>query len=261
MKTVKILKKQAKSSLGGKWITAVAGLLAVFSAALLVYLFYATFGWISGAFLVESAQEVDVIVIIKLLVIFGLTFLLAFALMPIINGFFRLCYNIANGREANFADVFYFFKGTKPYFKAVQFNVFTTSKLLAAYFITFLGYNIYRISVIEAMIGNNPSFIITRSVFFAYGFALFLLFFIRIIFSEFIFVDNENARISDISRATKVIFNHHKIDIILLNYSFIPWIALSFFVIPLLYVIPYMATTVATSAKWLLKLYKEGKLV
>ncbi|MCH5298961.1 MAG: DUF975 family protein [Ruminococcus sp.] len=260
MKAVKLLKKQAKASLGGKWATAVAGLLAVFAAALFVYLFYATFGWVTGAF-VTSAQEIDTVVIIKQFVLFFTTFLLAIALMPIINGFFRLCYNIANWREANFADVFYFFKETKRYFKAMQFNIFTTAKLFAAYFITFLGYNIFRIPVIETSFEITTLFIINRSMLFALGFVWFLLFFIRIIFSEFIFVDNENARISEISRATKVIFKHHKLDIILLNYSFIPWIALSFLVIPALYVIPYMTTTVATSTKWLLKLYKEGKLV
>ena len=260
MKTVKTLKKPAKASLNGKWTTAVAGLLSVFAFALFVYLFYAMFGSITGAF-VMTEEEVDAVVVIKLLVLFFVTFLLAFALMPITNGFFKLCYNIANGREANFADVFYFFKGTKQYFKALQFNILTCAKLFGAYLITFAGYNIHRIPVIEANLGNTPLFLINRSVFFAFGSALFLLFFIRIIFSVFIFVDNENARISDISRATKVIFNHHKLDIILLNYSFIPWIALCFFVIPALYVIPYMTTTIATSAKWLMKLCKEGKLI
>lgn len=241
-------------------MTAVAGLMAVFSVALLLYLLLAMLGWITGAFM-TTADEVNTAATIKLLVIFWLTFLLAFFMLPITNGFFRLCYNIANEREANFADVFYFFKGTKRYLRALQFNILTCAKLFAAYLIAFAGYNIHRIPVIEANLGDTTLFIINRSVFFAFGSALFLLFFIRIIFSEFIFVDNENARISDISRATKVIFNHHKLDIILLNYSFIPWIALCFFVIPALYVIPYMLTTVATSAKWLLKLYKEGKLI
>ena len=260
MKTVQTLKKQAKASLNGKWATAVAGLLAVFAFALFVYLFYVAFGLVSGA-IVASVEEINAVVVIKLLALFFVTFLLAFALLPITNGFFRLCYNIANGREADFADVFYFFKGTKQYFKALQFNIFTCAKLFAVYLIFFSAYNICRIPAIEANFENTPLFIIQRSVFFAIGFAWFLLFSIRIIFSEFIFVDNVNARISDIFRATKVILKHHNLDILLLNYSFIPWIALCFFVIPALYVIPYMLTTIATSSKWLLKLYKDGKIV
>lgn len=260
MSTIKTLKKQAKTSLDGKWAIAVAGLLSVFSVVLFVYLFYSMLCWVTCTF-VATEDKIDMIFTVKLLVVFSLTFLLSIALLPITNGFFKLCYNIACGRDANFGDVFYFFKGTKKYFKALQFNIFACATLYAAYFVTFSGYNMLKIAINKTVFEDLPLFIIARSVLFSCGVALFILFSIRIIFSEFVFVDDENARLSYISYMTAVIFKRHRLDIILLNYSFIPWIALCFLVIPALYVIPYMSTTLATSAKWLMKLYKEGKIV
>ncbi len=256
MSTIKILKKQAKSSLNDKWFSAVAGLLTVFSVLLFVYLFYAMLGFITGAF-TEAEEGVNNFLFVKLIAIFCLTSLLFTSLLPITNGFFKLCYDIACGRGANFENVFYFFKGTKQYFNAIVFNIFICVKLFFAYFLFFSIDKIIKLSINQYTTEHT----ILQALLFAFGViaAIFLL--TKILFSEFVFVDNENAPISYISRSTRIIFKHHRLDILLLNYSFIPWIALCFLVIPALYVIPYMSTTFATSAKWLLKLYKEGKMV
>ena len=53
----------------------------------------------------------------------------------------------------------------------------------------------------------------------------------------------------------------HMMDYYKLFFSFIFWLAYCIFVIPGMYVIPYFTTSLGTTSKWLINLYKEGKTV
>ena len=81
---------------------------------------------------------------------------------------------------------------------------------------------------------------------------------VRLVVPEFVFVDNFEANVFEIA---KVITKKHLKDYYKLIATFLVWIASCIFVLPGLYVIPYLTTSMGTTSKWLINLYKEGKTV
>ncbi|MBQ7505599.1 MAG: DUF975 family protein [Ruminococcus sp.] len=260
MSTEKIIRSQAKKSLNGNWTAAVSGLFVLLAEVLLVAVFYSMLTGLTGIYegeKLKSGSEPIVIIILVLTIIF------AFALSPFENGFYRLCYNIAGDRSDGLRDVFYFFSGTKQYFKALQFNIFITLKKLLYTLIGFAPYIIFEI-IKSLALGTNPgasltqAFGIMEAVALAVCAVAAIIINIRIIIPKFVFVDNFEANVFDIARA---ISKKHLKEYYKLIATFIIWILSCMFVLPGLYVIPYMTTSLGTTSKWLINMYKEGKTV
>ena len=260
MSTEKIIRSQAKKSLNGNWTAAVSGLFVLLAEVFLTVVFYSMLTGLTGVFdgekLKPGAEPIMIIIL-------ALTFLLSFALSPFGNGFYRLCYNIASDRSDGLRDVFYFFSGTKQYFKALQFNVIITFKKLLYSIIGFAPYIIFEI-IKSFIVMTNPSDSLTQTlgvveaVLFAVCAVAAVIINIRLIIPEFVFVDNFEANVFDIA---KVISKKHLKEYYKLIATFIIWILSCMFVLPALYVIPYLTTSLGTTSKWLINMYKEGKTV
>ena len=79
--------------------------------------------------------------------------------------------------------------------------------------------------------------------------------------AQFLYIDNPNWEMKSYFKSAKIINKYHYYDNFKLCLSFLPWIASCYFVLPMFYVVPYFTESLATSAKWLIKLYKDGKIV
>lgn len=261
MSTEKVIRLQSKKSLNGNWIVSVSGVFVLLAVIFLIEVFYYSLIFVTGIVdengIKKGAEPVLVIII-------SFTLLFYFALTPFKNGFFRLFYNIADGRSDGLRDVFYFFSGIKPYFKALGFNVIITLKKALYALIGFIPYIICLVfeqilfKFITPTTFTNQVFDIVETGLIVIGVTITLIISIRLIIAEFVFVDNFESNAFVIAKG---ISKRHLSDYYKLILSFIPWILSCLFVLPWLYVIPYLTTSLGTTSKWLINLYKEGKTV
>ena len=63
--------------------------------------------------------------------------------------------------------------------------------------------------------------------------------------------DEESRQAKDFIMLSVAIMKGNKKKYLLLLLSFLPWLALTFFILPGLYTVPYMAVSFANSAKWI----------
>lgn len=253
MRPEKIIRSQAKEALKGNWIAAVSGVFVLLAVIFLIDVFYELLlnltGIISGNTLKKGGE-------FALIIILCATFLFYFALSPFKNGYLRLCYNIAQGRSDGLRDIFYYFSGIKVYFKALQFNIIIMLKKILYALISFIPYFLCLLfelvlftNFIKPTSSTNALFDTLEFVLMIIGSVSTVIISIRLIIPEFVFVDNPEANTFGIA---KFISSTHLREYYKLVFSFAFWILSCFFVLPGLYVIPYLTTSLGTSSKWLI---------
>ncbi len=254
------IKKQARESLKNNYISAVTSVFVIGGIVLILYLIFHLNLLAFNVY--DENLELNTNTVYTNIVYYADIFvigLLAVFVSPVINGFFKLYYELAKNKETKLGYLFYFFKGIKKYFKAIIFN------LIIAVFL-FINLAVWFIPYVAVEIINSFNFIdgsiytVISAVLYSLGIIGGVLTSTRYFISEFTFVDNETEKLSYFFyRFGSKIGKKHLKDIILLIFTFIPWIATCFFVLPGFYVIPYFTESIATSAMWLIKLHKDGQ--
>lgn len=264
MKIEKQIRFQAKDALKDNWISPLSGLFLLIAVnTLLVTLVY-TAGFFMNIFTDEGELKSGCVITYTIIVCSSV--LIAVLISPLKNGFMKICYKLSNGEEADYGDMFYFFSGNK-YFQTLQFNLILAVKIIINILIGLIPFFILNITAwafslqLLTTVTANEIFSYANITLFVLGIIIAVLLSVKIIVSEFIFIDNDADDLAEVFAASRNILKKHKRDINNLFYSFILWIALCFFVFPALYVIPYITTAFATSSKWLIKLNKEGNTV
>ena len=146
----------------------------------------------------------------------------------------------------------------KKYWKTVLFNIYNSLYLIVIsigliilYVICFEFNDIVPMEIASTIMGAGIILATERLIHLT----------LKRITKDFLYADNSEEKFTYYRKVTKVINNRHYKDIKKLFWSFIFWFALCFFVLPIFYVMPYAITSFATSEKWLIKLYKDGKMV
>lgn len=248
MEIEKKIRTQARGALVGKWSTAVAGLFVVFGvisiAACLLFAGVSGFDVYNEDDVLRQGSEPILCAVI------GVVFLWLVIMSPIKNGFYRLCFNITNGRPAELSDIFYYFRN--GYFRTLGFNLrIFIRKLLGALFC-------FSLYILNLFTFQN---VILESLYFGIGVTATAIWFVRLLPSQFVFIEFCGMRVSDVLRLGSRLGSEHLKDYLLLVFSYIPWVLLCFLVLPALYVIPYMNTALATTSKWLINIFKEGNRI
>ncbi len=262
MKTERIIRSQARDALKGNWIVAVSGLFLLLAVIFLIEIFYEALINLTGILSGETIKKGSEL---TLVIVLCAVFLITFALSPFKNGYYRLCYNIAQGRSDGLRDAFYFFSGIKIYFKTLQFNIIIMLKKVLYALISFIPYFLCLLfelvlftNFIKPTTSTNALFDTLEFVLVIIGSVSTVIISVRLVIPEFVFVDNFEANAFSIAKS---ISSKHLDDYYKLVFSFGFWILSCFFVLPGLYVIPYLTTSLGTSSKWLINKYKEGKTV
>lgn len=194
--------------------------------------------------------------IISVTVITSITMLVAISLSPAFNGYLKFHYQLSETKNANINNIFYFFK-KKNYFKTIRFNLYMSLCIMLRTLVVVIPLVV--LMMIVYTLGEKIQLLIFP-ILIIIGVITAVALNLKFILTAFLFVDNPDDKLIYYHSATNKIKSRHYSDILRLFCNFIPWIALCFFVIPGLYVIPYATSSFATSAKWLIKIYKDGKM-
>lgn len=262
MSTEKTIRNQAKQSLKGNWGTLIAALL--FISAIL--LFISSISSIVAVILKVFDTSDGTIYESKMWlynVINGCAAIPILFASPLINGAYKMFFNVSQNSNTDMSDLLYFFKDKSRYFKTLGLNIV----IAIAYFVISYGLDCY--AYVSAFFGRSLQNGFSAD---AMSFALlgamvvsvaikFLAYFIFVHFALFAYAQDESKGIMHYAFGMCGFAFKHLGETIKLLFTFLGWIALCFFVVPAFYVLPYIMNSFATSAKWLFALEKDRGLL
>ncbi len=264
MSTEKIIKNQAKNSLKNNWSVILASVLAV--CAVFILIFYALlYGF---AFLAKSIDTDTGLIKEGKAQIFTLIACSALTVMvlvsPLINGLFKMFCNTSLYRHTESSDLFYFFKGARRYFKTIVINI----TLFFTYSILSFGLDIYSYACyflrdsLKSGFNFEPETLILMVI---YIITVIIKVIIYLLFVHFPLIAYS---FDDRLPTSKYMFGYigfsfrHFAKTLKLVISFIGWIVLSCaFVVPAIYALPYLMTSMTTSARWLFSLERNRGVI
>jgi len=255
MSTEKFIKTQSKKYLSGNWITVISAILALCTIGVVLE---AVFWLVTIFFGIVNVETGDVIDGKGLLYIVTLLseVLAGFLLSPIINGIYKMFANLVNQKPCEINDMFYFFGNHRRYFKTVFINI---SLVVLFMFFSELT-NVYNYTCIFLGSDYFQSFGLNlETLVFAVAGVVTLvikaLLYLIILNYPLIAYGMDNSKgimkyvFGYIGLAFKNLWKTVKLVL-----SFIWLILLCFFVAPAFYVVPYLLTSLATSARWLFEI-------
>ncbi len=180
------------------------------------------------------------------LFIFGL--LLVFLLAPLFMGLVRFFWRLSCGITDNPISVFYYFITKEFYFKTVKFTFLLAVRIAFTYIIFSIpvyalklisGTWLYSVLDVSIPIWTvNLTDVINILKFIAVFATIFSV--IKFYMAPMLFVADENIDIAEALHLSTVITKRTLIDFIFLIFNFLGWILASFFVVPMIYTVPFM---------------------
>lgn len=255
MSAEKYIKGRAKSLLSGNWPVAVFSVLEMLFLPVVPILIL----MLSYSMLGESDDAVDKLsgspVTAVFFVVFHVAAVLALLLLsPIYTGFVRVFSGIAEGKKIDPGDIFYYFDDKMKYKNAVKFM---TGVIVKAFGLLILC-NLVGIGLVVVSQGDNGENIPVwlGIVFMVIGSLAAFLCIHYFAFSVMLFSYYGYDPVNAVSFGAKVAKGNTQ-KLINLTASFIGWILLTFFVVPFVYVYPYMTCSYFLSVKYIIEQYKE----
>lgn len=264
MSTEKTIKTQAKKLLAGNWSNIITAVVLVCVILIAIDTLGALIAFLLGIYngsgeLVRSADKESLLNYIYI----G-EFVILIFLSPVINGLFKMFSNISLYGKTEIYDAFFYFKSFHRYFKTCILNLILSSIFIFLSILTDFGFG-----CIEDAVGKNLQDLTNFDIISVMLISVMLIVIALKILFYFIFVHYQlftYATFDNIS-ILKCVFGmygftfRHLGSAIKLMFSFVGWILLCFFVVPAFYVFPYLAVSMADSAKWLFAYDKDRGLL
>lgn len=184
----------------------------------------------------------------------SLTTIALILLFPAVMGYIRML--MTEQKEYDLKDVIYYFVDTKRYAKALTLILSFIMRIAIPALICFAPVIIFVAIDKFAFNGlmQQNIYIITLCVLVFLSSVCVLMYCARYFLVLKLFCDDESKSINFYFTNSKMIMNGHSNDVVKLVFSFFWWILLCLLVMPILYVVPYMAQSLCISGKWLLNL-------
>lgn len=262
MSTEQTIRIQAKQSLKGNWGLLIAAVIFISiimlflnSVSNVIGLFFKVFDTDTGMVL-NNKQWIYQIISCGMAVP-------ALLATPLINGAYKMFYNISQNSKTEMSDLFYYFRGMSRYLKTLSLNILIS----LMYFVISYGLDCY--AYVSAFSGKSlqnglTTDIMTLALLGAMVVSVaikFLAYFIFVHFVLFAYAQDDSKKVLHYVFGICSFSVKHLGETIKLLFTFLGWIALCFFVVPAFYVLPYIMTSFATSAKWLFALEKDRGLL
>lgn len=253
MNAEKMIKTEAKKMLSGKWPAAVTAVLTLLLVPLIVVVVveaaYAVLP--NGKSVIEELNTS--IVMLSVFVVFHIAAITAGVMLsPMYTGFVRFFSMIADGGKADVAELFYFFETRTKYRQALKIMAMVLVESTAFCAICFspaIGFTVMSLRTDT----KYTYFIIASCV---VGAIVAFLIIHRFAFAVTLFAYHGYSPEQAFSYGSKIAQKGTK-KLIKLSGSFIGMILLTFLVVPIIYVFPYMTCSYFVSVKYLIKTYKE----
>lgn len=235
MSAEKILKRQTKEILAKEnWAKSITGFLCVLSVFVLCFILVD----IASVFIPEQPKDGRVV---SLVVVFGISLLsliLMILLSPLYTGYIRFIANCKDNDTGDIQDLFYYFAKGK-YINTVQINLLLLVRYSVYIILCALPSIIFLVCM--ELIPEYEVLFKIFAVWFIIGGVVGLFFISRLfIMTEYLYVSDFNYRKeSEIIRASKYMVKRNYSKVISIHISYIPWLLLCFFVIPVVFVYPY----------------------
>lgn len=254
MKAENMVKEQARKTLkNGNWCSAVV----TFFVLLSVLCFSIIISELIYIFQPDENIVFSNMFIMILFLVFEILFVAAMVfLSPVYTGALRYYEMLANNKEADISQVFYYLTKDR-YFPALSFNIALIGRYIAYGIISFIPAlicgiaagilsNIYPGSIAAAVMIILSVFILITCL------VLFYAVTRKYFAASYLFVDDDlNICGRDCIRASKILMKNNTAKPVKLFVSFIPWFLLCFFVFPLIYVFPYYNQAKSFSSRWI----------
>ena len=187
----------------------------------------------------------------------GFSLLYWFVTLPLGLGTARWCYLAAKGESAGVLEVFYYYNKGWLFFRAVGFSI---AYLLRALFFGVLcavpGIAVLIVASSGIVMRDFAPLAALGLIFgvllLAFGAVLFCIFMLRYLAAPFAAVEFEDKSVRKCFRISKERMYGFKFSAFVLMLTYVPWLILGFFVVPLLFVLPYFLVGIATFCKWML---------
>ena len=263
MSTEKVIKNQAKDSLKNNWSVIIAAVLAVCAVIILIDALMYGFGFFTKSIDTDTGLVKEGKKLTFTFVAYG-ALTVAILVSPLINGLFKMFGNTSLYNRTEISDLFYFFKGGHRYFKTLFINI----TLLFFYSVLAYGLDAYSYAcyVLGASLQSGFSFDSDTLILIVFFIASVII--KVIIYLLFVHFPLVAYSFDDSLPVSKYMFGYigfsfrHFAKTIKLVISFIGWIILSCaFVVPAFYTLPYLMTTMTTSAKWLFSLERNRGVI
>lgn len=242
----KAVKSTAVASLKGNWAWAIISALAPVGVFIISVI-------IEGAFSVITSGSTAVFALMVLLVVF-----------PVLLGSVRIFWKIANSEKQYISDLFYYFSNKNEYKRAVKFAVAAIIPLSLTFSICLMP------SALLTALSNFETLRLSVPViamFLGYLSQLFavagIIYFLFVVFNYYtaVFLFTVNSEMTavecikksrELAKFTKGIYVPHV-------FSYIGWIFLSVFVLPLVFTMPYMLMSYVVDCRFCVSYYNRLK--
>ncbi|MGN0477119.1 MAG: hypothetical protein ACI4HM_07265 [Ruminococcus sp.] len=242
------IKKQALNYLGkNNWGNGIAGLFIVLLPVIILYMLFGTISLITVLVgCSESFQHIFGIILdclyLPVLVFFS----------PLATGYLGMCYKITKGENTSeLKDIFYYFTGGR-YGKCFSFNLHIIVRIMCHLLI---------VSIIPVFCALCYKFTGIPVLFYGAIFLMVLgiiesfLYFTKYTVTLSVYFEDESIDISDILRLGNEFYSDKKKNTQFLLVTFSPLILLCFFVVPIVFVVPYICVSLMNNGKWITSLY------
>jgi len=244
-----VVKITAKTSLKGNYIK------VLINSAVLIFSFIFNYYISSLVYLFAGKIITD---------IFNMLFFV-FIIFPLIIGIFRYFWRLIFNCADNPITVFYYFSSKSLYFKTIKLLLSVIIKLLPIAILIFLP------AIFVWLLSKNWIFDLfnisiplwSRNLEYAIAFTNTLstvivsLISLRYYIAPILIVSNEDMNIKEAMNLSIIISKKSALDFIYLIFSFLGYIILSVFAIPLLFTIPYFLTAYVVHARFVIAEYNN----
>ncbi len=270
----KTVKMNAKRALTGAWGSAIGVMVITLLPSIMINILETIIRTVSGVpeFMDYAAtpsiafDDMANVAVISTLISLMISALIFFVMTPLQQGCARWFYHRTGGEQEPVSGVFFYFESAKSYFRSlglyfqIALRTFLWMLLPAlpmAATITFLLFYKHQFG------GNLPNaayavVVILMVIWAILLVALSVLISLRYFLAPYLLAEHPEQKASQCIKSGVRLVKGHKAELFGFMLSFIGWMLLCIFIIPIFYVMPYMQSSYAVYARYLIQLGEEA---
>ncbi len=184
-------------------------------------------------------------------------------LIPLIMGCLRLFYLMSKNNEVAFSELFYyigrrFFRSLGVFFGVLLRCLWQAIVCFAPSYIALAVLAVKTADKDKLAFSDNLWYFISYALLFG-GILLFAKLCIRYFLSFFLHFEDESLSVRELCELSSTYMEKLKDSVMKLIISLFPWILSCILIIPCLFAVPVVLTSLSTSAKWIIALYHQSE--